>query len=105
VFLDDSMMRHPLYLAGMSLFMGMRVLLGSFVRVGWTIVVSILFAIKAVKEECTLADELEGYGVINLRAPHFPHNVQRLLKSLVLPKVVAYFILADHLHLHLSNIL
>jgi protein-S-isoprenylcysteine O-methyltransferase Ste14 len=56
-----SIVRHPLYLAGMLLFMGMPVLLGSFIGIGCTIVVSILFAIRAVKEERTLADELEGY--------------------------------------------
>jgi hypothetical protein len=103
VFLDDSMVRHPLYLASMLLLMGMTVLLGSFA--GCTIVVSILFAMKAVKEERTRADKLEGYGVISLHASQFPHNVQSLLKSLFSPKIVAYFIFADYLHLHLTNIL
>ena len=56
-----SIVRHPAYLAGIFLFMGMPVLLGSFVGVGCSIVVSILLAIRAVKEEDTLADELEGY--------------------------------------------
>ncbi len=56
-----GVVRHPLYLAGILLFMGMPVLLGSFVGIGCTIAMSILFAIRAVKEEQTLADELEGY--------------------------------------------
>ncbi|MBU7026662.1 MAG: isoprenylcysteine carboxylmethyltransferase family protein [Theionarchaea archaeon] len=56
-----SIVRHPIYLGGIVLIMGMPVLLGSFIGVGCTIVISILFAIRAVKEERTLADELEGY--------------------------------------------
>ena len=56
-----SIVRHPLYLAGIFLFLGMPVLLGSFIGIGCTIVVSILLAVRAVKEERTLADELEGY--------------------------------------------
>ncbi|MGD2248048.1 MAG: isoprenylcysteine carboxylmethyltransferase family protein [Candidatus Methanofastidiosia archaeon] len=56
-----SMVRHPLYLAGILLFMGMPVLLGSFIGIGCSIVMSILLAVRAVKEERTLADELEGY--------------------------------------------
>ena len=56
-----SMVRHPLYLAGMLLFMGMPLLLGSFIGVGCAIAMTILFVIRAVKEERTLADELEGY--------------------------------------------
>ena len=57
-----SIVRHPLYLAGIFLFMGMPVLLGSFIGIGCTIVVSILLAVRAVKEERALADELEGYN-------------------------------------------
>jgi protein-S-isoprenylcysteine O-methyltransferase Ste14 len=56
-----SMVRHPLYLAGIVLFMGMPLLLGSFIGIGCVIGMGVLFAIRAVKEESTLADELEGY--------------------------------------------
>jgi protein-S-isoprenylcysteine O-methyltransferase Ste14 len=56
-----SIVRHPLYLAGMFLFMGMPVLLGSIIGIGCSIIMSILLVIRAVKEEHTLADELEGY--------------------------------------------
>jgi protein-S-isoprenylcysteine O-methyltransferase Ste14 len=53
--------RHPLYLGGIVLLIGMPLLFGSFDGVGCAIVTSILLAIRAVKEERTLADELEGY--------------------------------------------
>ncbi|MGD2247374.1 MAG: isoprenylcysteine carboxylmethyltransferase family protein [Candidatus Methanofastidiosia archaeon] len=56
-----SVVRHPVYLGSIALAMGMPVLLGSFIGVGCAIVLSILIAIRAVKEERTLADELEGY--------------------------------------------
>ena len=56
-----SVVRHPVYLGGILMFMGMPVLLGSFIGVGCAIALSILAAIRAVKEERTLADELEGY--------------------------------------------
>ncbi len=56
-----SMVRHPVYLGGILMFIGMPVLLGSFIGVGCAIALSILAAIRAVKEERTLADELEGY--------------------------------------------
>jgi protein-S-isoprenylcysteine O-methyltransferase Ste14 len=45
----------------MLLFMGMPLLLGSLIGIGCTIAMGILFAIRSVKEERTLADELEGY--------------------------------------------
>jgi protein-S-isoprenylcysteine O-methyltransferase Ste14 len=56
-----SMVRHPIYSGGIVAFIGMPLLLGSFIGVGCAIVVSILIAIRAVKEERMLADELEGY--------------------------------------------
>jgi len=56
-----SMVRHPVYLGGMLMFMGMPVLLGSLIGIGCAIVLSILAAVRAIKEERTLADELEGY--------------------------------------------
>ena len=57
-----SVVRHPLYLAGIVLFMGMPLLLGSLIGIGCTIGMGILFALRAVKEERTLSDELEGYN-------------------------------------------
>lgn len=56
-----SVVRHPLYLAGILLFTGMSVLLGSLIGIGCAIATGILLAIRAVKEEHTLLDELEGY--------------------------------------------
>ena len=56
-----SVVRHPIYLGSILIFMGMPVLLGSLIGVGCSIGIGILFAIRAVKEERTLADELEGY--------------------------------------------
>ena len=56
-----SVVRHPVYLGGILLFMGMPLLLGSLIGVGCAIALCILAAIRAVKEERTLADELEGY--------------------------------------------
>ena len=56
-----SIVRHPIYSGGIVALMGMPLLLGSLVGVGCSIVVSILIGIRAVKEERTLADELEGY--------------------------------------------
>lgn len=56
-----SIVRHPIYSGGIVAFIGMPLLLSSLIGVGCTIVVSILIAIRAVKEERTLADELEGY--------------------------------------------
>jgi protein-S-isoprenylcysteine O-methyltransferase Ste14 len=56
-----SVVRHPLYLGAMLWIIGMPLLFGSFIGVGCTIGMGILVAIRAVKEEHTLADELEGY--------------------------------------------
>ena len=56
-----SVVRHPLYLAGILLFTGMSVLLGSLIGIGCAIATGILLAIRAFKEEHTLVDELEGY--------------------------------------------
>ncbi|MBU7047595.1 MAG: isoprenylcysteine carboxylmethyltransferase family protein [Theionarchaea archaeon] len=53
--------RHPLYLGGILWTMGTPLLFGSLIGIGFTIGMSILFAIRAVKEERMLADELEGY--------------------------------------------
>ena len=56
-----SMVRHPIYSGGIALFMGMPLLLGSLIGIGCAIGMCILVAIRAVKEERALADELEGY--------------------------------------------
>ena len=56
-----SVVRHPLYLGGILWFMGTPLLFGSLIGIGCTIGMSILFTIRAVKEERMLADELEGY--------------------------------------------
>jgi protein-S-isoprenylcysteine O-methyltransferase Ste14 len=56
-----SMVRHPLYLGVIVVLIGTPLLLSSFIGIGCAIVTSILLAIRAVKEEHTLADELEGY--------------------------------------------
>ena len=56
-----SVVRHPLYLGGILWFMGTPLLFGSLIGIGCTIGMSILFAIRAVKEERMLEDELEGY--------------------------------------------
>jgi protein-S-isoprenylcysteine O-methyltransferase Ste14 len=56
-----SVVRHPIYLGVIVMVIGMPLLLGSFIGIGCTIVIGILAAIRSVKEERTLADELEGY--------------------------------------------
>ena len=56
-----SIVRHPLYLGTILWLISTPVLLGSLVGIGCTIAMSILIAIRAVKEERMLADELEGY--------------------------------------------
>jgi len=56
-----SVVRHPIYLGGILWFMGTPLLFGSLIGIGSTIGMSILFAVRAVKEERMLADELEGY--------------------------------------------
>jgi protein-S-isoprenylcysteine O-methyltransferase Ste14 len=56
-----SVVRHPLYLGGILWFMSTPLLFGSLIGIGCTIGMSIFFAIRAVKEERMLADELEGY--------------------------------------------
>ena len=56
-----SVVRHPIYLGGILWFMGTPLLFGSLIGIGCAISMSILFTIRAVKEEHMLADELEGY--------------------------------------------
>ena len=56
-----SVVRHPLYLGGILWFMGTPLLFGSLIGIGCTIGMSIFFAIRAVKEERMLEDELGGY--------------------------------------------
>jgi protein-S-isoprenylcysteine O-methyltransferase Ste14 len=56
-----SVVRHPIYLGGILWFMGTPLLLGSLIGIGCSIGMGIFFAIRAVKEERMLADELEGY--------------------------------------------
>jgi protein-S-isoprenylcysteine O-methyltransferase Ste14 len=53
--------RHPVYLGGILWIIGTPLLLGSLIGIGCALSMSILLAIRAVKEEHTLADELEGY--------------------------------------------
>jgi protein-S-isoprenylcysteine O-methyltransferase Ste14 len=56
-----SVVRHPLYLGGILWLMGTPLLFGSLIGIGCTIGMSIFFAIRAVKEEGMLEDELGGY--------------------------------------------
>jgi len=57
-----SVVRHPIYSGGVLWFIGAPLLLGSFIGIGCAIGISILLATRAVKEEHTLSDELEGYN-------------------------------------------
>jgi protein-S-isoprenylcysteine O-methyltransferase Ste14 len=53
--------RHPMYSGAVCLFVGTPLLLGSWIGLAMAVLLVMLLAVRAVLEEKTLADELEGY--------------------------------------------
>jgi protein-S-isoprenylcysteine O-methyltransferase Ste14 len=53
--------RHPMYTGAVCLFVGTPLLLGSWIGLAMAVLLVMLLAVRAVLEEKTLADELEGY--------------------------------------------
>ena len=54
--------RHPMYAAAVLSFVGTALLLGSWLGLALTPVLIVLLAIRAVKEERTLIEKLDGYA-------------------------------------------
>ncbi|MGD2249042.1 MAG: isoprenylcysteine carboxylmethyltransferase family protein [Candidatus Methanofastidiosia archaeon] len=65
-----SVVRHPIYLGAILWVIGMPLLFGSLIGIGCIIGIGILLTIRAVKEERTLADELEGYDEYRKKVPY-----------------------------------
>jgi protein-S-isoprenylcysteine O-methyltransferase Ste14 len=53
--------RHPMYAGAVCLFIGTPLLLGSWIGLAMAVLLVMLLAVRAVLEERTLAEELEGY--------------------------------------------
>ena len=53
--------RHPMYSGAVCLFVGAPLLLGSWIGLSMAVLLVVLLATRAVLEERTLAEELEGY--------------------------------------------
>ena len=56
-----AIVRHPMYSVSIFLFAGASLLLGSLMALGLSGIIAIMFAIRAVLEEQTLAESLPGY--------------------------------------------
>jgi protein-S-isoprenylcysteine O-methyltransferase Ste14 len=57
-----GMVRHPMYLGGMMLFLGAPLLMGSLYGIIIGVFLSILFVGRIIGEEKMLMEELDGYG-------------------------------------------
>jgi protein-S-isoprenylcysteine O-methyltransferase Ste14 len=57
-----ALVRHPMYLGAILMFVGAPLLLGSAIGLGLAAAMTFLLAFRIVDEERVLADELEGYA-------------------------------------------
>jgi protein-S-isoprenylcysteine O-methyltransferase Ste14 len=56
-----AMVRHPMYAGAVAFFVGTPLLLGSWWGLAIAPALIVLLSVRALLEECTLADELPGY--------------------------------------------
>ncbi len=57
-----ALVRHPMYLGAILMFVGAPLLLGSAIGIGVAAAMTLLLAFRVVGEERVLTDELEGYA-------------------------------------------
>ena len=56
-----SLVRHPMYLGAVCLFIGAPLLMGSLAGLGLGVLLTVLIAVRSIGEEKMLTDELDGY--------------------------------------------